>query len=301
MAQVALVLQRSGRDISEIIKVIKQQAVEYPDNSVTFPSGYADNFATIVEGNIAAHSLIMTLLKSTNEDDELVKRMFKWLILQRKYQVWVNSATTLEVVSKMYEIFCSGLFRDQNKLYINYPQDMVKYRVMSSAYLDTDIVREGKPITARAVTGNNKSKHPVFLTLDYSYDVSLKDLTANSSGFTLTREVIGSPYPKIGDIVKVRYTIKSDQNINMVKLRTMKCGAYEPRELRSGYQNGYYREVRGGEINYYFDLIERGTTTIEEEFMVWYSGEFTDGYAVVESILNPHFSGNTAVERIEVE
>ncbi|MFR9651805.1 MAG: MG2 domain-containing protein [Rikenellaceae bacterium] len=302
MAQAALVLHRSGRDNSEIIEIIKQQAVTYPKEGVTFPSGYADNFATIVEGNIAAHTLIMTLLKSTGEDDQMVRDMFKWLMLQRKNQVWVNSASTLEVVSTMYDIITSKIFVDNSRFNINYPHGMVRSKVFTTSYLNINIVREGNPIRV-AYDKNNylRGKFPAFATLDYSYDVSLKDVTTNSSGFTVTRELLTSSYPNIGDIVRVRYTIKSDQNINLVKLRTMKCGAYEPRNLISGYQKGYYREVRSGEINYYFDLIERGTTTIEEEFMVWYVGSFVDGYAVVESIMNPHLSGNTTVERIEVE
>jgi hypothetical protein len=114
------------------------------------------------------------------------------------------------------------------------------------------------------------------------------DVENTASGISVKREIIGNSM-KVGDKIKVRITIKAERDYDFVQVSDRRAACMEPVNQLSGYHWGYYCAPKDCTTNYYFDCMRKGTHTIETEYYIDRSGEYTTGTCTVQCAYSPEY------------
>ncbi len=300
-AYIAMALKKMKLDNTHILKDLSEYAVKNETLGYYFPNAVLPIRGSIY-CEVSAHSLLLRLYTRNETYDYLANGLMQWLMLQRKNQAWSANAATLDATWAISD-YCQSLPR---------PSEWGGMRVMSNAKLGTQMPL-GSLINVSKVKNDPKAEiltvvksgsGTLFVDIMYSYKLPLKQITQADNGFNITRrlyrfnngkydEVNSETVFNIGDRVLAKYFIQNSENRSYVRVKALRSGALEPVNNISGYENGYYREVRKSHNNYFFYLMPEGSTTIDEYFTVWYSGKFNDGFVGVQSLYEPTSNGNT--------
>jgi hypothetical protein len=109
------------------------------------------------------------------------------------------------------------------------------------------------------------------------------------------------PEVLFGDKVRVRLTIKADQDYDFVQITDKRAACLEPVDVVSGYRNGCYRIVKDNATYFYADRLRKGTTVLETEYYVDRPGKYETGSCTVQCVYAPAFSARTSSISLSVE
>ena len=109
----------------------------------------------------------------------------------------------------------------------------------------------------------------------------------------------------IGDKVKIRMTVNADRDMDFVQIRAQHAACLEPLKLRSGYQSlggrGGYLSLHDASADVFFDWYRKGSATIDLDFYVTRSGNYSLGVATIQCAYASEFAGHSKGERIVVK
>lgn len=301
MAQIALVLDREGRDIKPIIASLNQYAVKNSSLGVYFPNAVMP-FRGLVNSELRVHAMLLELFARSPKTNHLSAGIAQWLMLQRKNQAWENTTATADVILALWNYYSPAQNGDNNV------KVSIPFKHKNGYEIDPNLIRGGDKEIVIAGRGDAM---PMFVDVIYSCEKPLSQIEAQGNGFEVKRrlyrvtgglqqEVSDSTVLNVGDQIVARYYIKNDENRSFVHLRSLRSGALQPINDVSGYAFGHYREVKESVINYYFYLMPEGDNFIEERFYVALQGCFNDGYLSIESLLSPAYQANSSSGSIRV-
>ncbi|MBN3035394.1 MAG: hypothetical protein JW861_07385 [Bacteroidales bacterium] len=127
----------------------------------------------------------------------------------------------------------------------------------------------------------------------------------NTSRGPILETVDGDHPLSVGDKIKVRMVIRSDRDMEFIHLKDLRASGLEPPLQVSGYRYqdglGYYQNPRDAAMNFFFDLLPKGTWVIEYPLIVSHSGSFSNGITTIQCLYAPEFAAHTEGTEIRVE
>jgi uncharacterized protein YfaS (alpha-2-macroglobulin family) len=108
-----------------------------------------------------------------------------------------------------------------------------------------------------------------------------------------------------GDKVIVRFTIKTDRDMQYVHLKNFNAACLDPVNQFSGMmrQNGltYYQDTKNAASNLFFDYLPKGTHILEYPMWVTQGGVYQAGIAKIQCLYAPEFTAHSGSQTIKVE
>ncbi len=102
---------------------------------------------------------------------------------------------------------------------------------------------------------------------------------------------------KVGQKVRVRHTLKTDRDMDFVRIKSLHPACFEPADKLSGYcwkgGEGCYQSIHDSNIEIFFERFHEGTSTIDIEYLVTRPGTYNMGITTAECTYAPMFSGHS--------
>ncbi|MFS4456446.1 alpha-2-macroglobulin family protein [Maribacter sp. 2304DJ31-5] len=126
---------------------------------------------------------------------------------------------------------------------------------------------------------------------------------------TDTGEIISEITPdtqlKVGDLIRVRITLKTDRDMEFIHMKDMRAAGFEPINVLSRYKwqdgLGYYESTKDASTNFFFDHLPKGVYVFEYGLKVNNAGNFSNGITTVQSMYAPEFSSHSEGTRVKIQ
>jgi hypothetical protein len=109
---------------------------------------------------------------------------------------------------------------------------------------------------------------------------------------------------KVGDKVRVRIVLQADRDMEYVHMKDQRAAAFEPVDVISGYKYdfglGYYQSARDASTDFFFGYLPKGKYVFEYSLVAMQTGDFTNGYAKIQSFYAPEFSSHSGGMRVRI-
>ena len=327
-ANVAVVLQQAGRKdkAKEFIQSLAEYTVTKPGMGRYFDTEKAHY--SWMDYRIPTHVAAMRAFMETEKEKAFLPDMQLWLLRQKQTQKWDNVINTIQVVDLLLTISPEQTFHEPELP-----------KVVFSATPNTSLSLTSEQNSPTAGVGYSKVPVPAEMLKSSSVSVTkmsegiswgcvygqfLENLDAvqqqssgelsisrkayvevsNGSGKEW-RELKAGDALSIGDKVKIRMTVNADRDMDFVQIRAQHAACLEPLKLRSGYQSlggrGGYLSLHDASADVFFDWYRKGSATIDLDFYVTRSGNYSLGVATIQCAYASEFAGHSKGERIVVK
>ncbi|MBR9976286.1 MAG: hypothetical protein KFF77_11940, partial [Bacteroidetes bacterium] len=109
----------------------------------------------------------------------------------------------------------------------------------------------------------------------------------------------------VGDLVKVRVTVRVDRDMEYVHLKDMRGSGLELVKQLSGYHwrggLGFYEAPKDASVNFFFHWLPKGVHVFEYPLRVSHAGRFSNGITAIQCMYAPEFAAHTAGIVVTVE
>ena len=246
-------------------------------------------------------TMVIEALKAiTPNDQQTIAEYQRWLLMQKRNQIW---DTPINTVNNVYA-FVNPSRTGGNENVVNaFGTDGKGYS--KNIYVDKNIL----PIVEFEKTNDQVSWGAVYA----QFKQKATNISDFSEGLKITREIIvpssAEPYNpttelKVGDKVKVRITVVADRDYDFVQIVDKRAACLEPVNQTSGYRwsnGGYYEAPQDSRTCYYCDMFRKGTHTFETEYFIDRVGDYQSGTCTVQCAYSPEFYGRTGAMTIQVK
>ena len=245
----------------------------------------------------------------TPQDEQTIEEMQRWLLQEKRTQAW---DTPINSVNAVYAFLFDNTKLLEAKEPTVFAIDGKKLDVPQSTagvgYVKTAIEQpKGKQFTAKK-TSTGTSWGAVYA----QFMQPVSDIENSASGITVKREIILISNPntpttltspvtlKVGDKVKVRITITSERDLDFVQVLDRRAACMEPVRQLSGYRNGAYCSPKDYSMNYYYDMMRKGTHVVETEYYIDREGTYETGTCTVQCAYSPEYRATTKSQKLTV-
>jgi uncharacterized protein YfaS (alpha-2-macroglobulin family) len=292
-ATAAIIMQHDGK---------KSKAQDYAE-SIKQHTVYREDMGRYFDSYRAAYSwcdykiptqvrAIEALRAVTPQDRTTINEMLRWLMSSKRTQSWDNAVNAVNAIHAFM------LPDSQERRHI----------------LDAD---KGDTILAdHAITAENPAMVKVtkttpqesWLSAFVTYKQQVNNISETATGLTIKRDIIykGKAMEKdtklqVGDKVKVVITVTADRDYDFVSVTDNRAACLEPVNQLSGYRRGYYAQIKDKMSSFYFDMMRKGTHTIETEYTIERKGTYTSGAATALCTYATEFCATTGATTITAE
>lgn len=250
---------------------------------------------------------IEAIQRLTPEDRQTLDEMRRWLLQQKRTQVW---DTPLNSVDAVYAFMNGGEKENVGQLFApasptvlavdGKPLETSK-ATAGIGYVKTAQPYQGEKTFTAEKTGRGTSWGAVYA----QFMQAAGNVKEQGNGVSVKREIVKekpeSPL-RVGDKVKVRLTIVSERNLDFVQVQDKRAACMEPVSQISGYNwlGGYYSTPRDNVTNYYFDLLPKGKHVIETEYYIDREGIYETGTCSVQCAYVSEYRGVAPSVRLNV-
>ena len=287
-AMTAVVLAKRGEKTkaAEYVKSLKEYSVyteemgRYYDTRRAFYSWYDYKIPT----EVAAIEAIQLV---TPQDKQTVDEMRRWLLQEKRTQVW---DTPINSVNAIYA-FLSGKTSGTTLTNTTTPATLA---------IDGSVL-SGSPAGMSAGIGYVKSAQPYHGEQTFTatkttegtswgavYAQFLQKTSAietSQSGISVKREVMVAGKPvttaKVGDRITVRITIETTRDLDFVQVVDKRACCMEPVRQLSGYHHGAYVSPKDYATHYFYRGLGKGKHVIETEYYIDRAGTYETGICTV--------------------
>lgn len=304
-AACAVIMAHDGQrnKAHDYLRSLKEYAVTSPERGMYFDTPRAQY--TWCDATIPTVTLAIEALRLVEPEDTVsVELMRRWLLSQRRAKGWGNAINSLNAIH--------AFLGDNSK------EMSAK---LAAAGQETTFTLDGKPLQHHApaagigyvkmvVSEDVRGKLDIVKTTPHTSWGTVvtrsmrktRDVADTSTGMTVKREIIGdASHLHVGDKVRVRITIKADQDYDFVQIADKRAACLEPVDVVSGYRDGCYRVVKDNSTHFYADRLRKGTTVIESEYYVDRPGKYETGICTVQCVYAPAFSARASSVSLSVE
>lgn len=229
---------------------------------------------TSLDRRIAIHTQVMEAIwKVTPQDSTTIRGMQKWLLKQKRTQVWDTPVNSIDAVY--------ALTLGVRELTVN---------SQSSMKVDTiDVIRR------RNVVLGNKSSHETWASVYASYSLPFDKVEGAGTGFEVQTQVDRED-AKVGDRIRHRVTVTAGNDYDYVVVTVPRSASVEPVSKLSacGYQGGirYYRQVYDDRTEYFIPSMPHGVYVLDEEQSVQRAGKYNLAVPTVQCQYAPEYRAN---------
>ncbi|MBR5781822.1 MAG: hypothetical protein IKY27_07545 [Bacteroidales bacterium] len=310
-AKIALILYRNGdKGIAQLImKSLKERARKN------------ENLGMYWSSNVSENTIIMEAFKEINPDKNLLNEMKMWLLCNKRTNMWENAQTTVDAIYALVFDETTRLqdnkttsIEDNTGLLVEIKNDNNSSDFMNQYFWNSEEMKDFKDIKV-----NNETDNLIWGGLFRQYFVSLDEVRKHETPLKVERNIyvervneegtylvpIENNDIKVGDKIVVNLNIESSQDMEFVFLKDMRAACLEPVEQMSRYryQDGmlYYQSNSDTFMGFYFDRLPKGRHQVSYSMFVTKEGDFSNGYALIQCMYAPEFSGYSEGNRIKVK
>ncbi len=261
-------------------------------------------------------TMVIEALKAiTPNDQQTIAEYQRWLLMQKRNQMW---DTPINTVNNVYA-FVAPSHSDSK----NYTKATVSEASVSDYAIINAFGADGKGYSKNIYVEKNilpivefeKTNDQVSWGAVYAqYKQKATNISDFSEGLKITREIISPDGNSlhlregwggsVGDKVKVRITVVADRDYDFVQVVDKRAACLEPVNQTSGYRwsnGGYYEAPQDSRTCYYCDMLRKGTHTFETEYFIDRVGDYQSGTCTVQCAYSPEFYGRTGAITIHTK
>ena len=285
-AKSALILHREGKDeTAQLIMKSLQERMSQIKNTT----------------DVTAQTLVMEAFREISPNKQILNDMMISLLNNKRTNMWENPMMTVDAVYAILNV--NGQLSTVNSLQSEFVQ----------RYWNAEELRNFKNLTLE-----NKNDNIAWGGLFRQYFVSIDEVRKHESPLNVDRELfverndengsylvpIKETELKVGDKVVVNLTFEASQDMEFVFLKDLRAACLEPTEQlsRYNYSDGmlYYQSNSDVYMGFYFDRLPKGKHRVSYSMYVTKEGDFSNGYALIQCLYAPEFSGYSEGMRIRV-
>ncbi|MBN1447491.1 MAG: hypothetical protein JXA28_06140 [Bacteroidetes bacterium] len=267
---------------------------------------------------IETQAMLIEVFDEVANDLPSVEEMKIWLLKQKQVQDWGSTVATAEACyallrrgsnllasDKLVEVSMGGERIDPKAMGVNIEAGTGHYRV---DWRGGDI----KPDMGK-VTVKKEDQGIAWGAVYWQYFEQLDKITPAQTPLQIEKQlylqrntdkgVVLEPIteqnpPRVGDVLKVRVTVRVDRDMEYVHMKDMRGAGLELIEQLSGhrYQGGliYYQAPRDASVNFFFHWLRKGVHVFEYPLRVSHEGRFSNGISSIQCMYAPEFAAHTA-------
>lgn len=255
---------------------------------------------------------------------QFISGMLTWLIVNKEANHWGNSMSTTEAV---YSIVANAgeWFSNKRAVQIKLGNTTIgtatEKTMEGSGYFkkrfeSNKVNATMGNITVTTATQNMVSNQPSYGSIYWQYLANMDEITASTGSIEINKTIrvfrnnqwnlLNENEPvKVGDLLKVTLSIKTDREMDYVHVKDLRPAATEPTEVLSGYlwnsKYIYYQSTKDVSTNYYFHSLPRGTHQLDYTIRATHTGLYTAGLASIQSMYAPALKAHSNTLKIRIE
>ncbi|UIR54539.1 MG2 domain-containing protein [Sphingobacterium sp. SRCM116780] len=314
-AQVAIILNRYQKksEAQLVIKQLQQKSVESEEKGMYWNQNQAG--WTWFQAPIETQAMLIQAFEEVNQDKKAIENMKIWLIKNKQVRHWNSTKATVAAVDALLN-YGEHWIDGQDDLRIKVAGNSLDLHGINkqagSGYLkEVWFKTEIKPTLGTVEIAKN-SPGVALGGLYYQYFEDLDKIQSSSSTIALQKELyikkieqlkevlipITATTPiQLGDIVKVRISIKTDRNLAFIHLKDMRAAGFEPTNVTSTYKYkqglGYYESTKDAATNFFMDYLPQGSHVFEYELRANNAGKFSNGITTIQNLYAPEMSAHS--------
>jgi hypothetical protein len=276
------------------------------------------------ESKIETQALIIEAFAEIENDTKSIDAMKVWLIRNKQIKNWNTTKSTSEAI---YALLLQGTdwttVKDNTKFKIGSEKILSQKLTTKDKEAETGYIKmnwNASEISKEMATisVDNKSEVPGYGGVYWQYFENLEKIKSDNKGETqiqkelfknvttkagtelipITKETL-----KVGDLITIRLTIKTEVDLEYVHLKDLRASCFEPVNVISKYiwdGASYYMSTKDVATHFFFDSIKQGTYIIDYEVRITNSGSFNNGIATLQSMYAPEFSSHSKSEKVKI-
>lgn len=324
-AMIGIVMKKAGdKTADKIFKSLEERSFIKEETGKYWNAGNGYRWDELP---VERHSLLISFYNEMKVDGEILDAMKLWLLKNKQTRHW---RTTKSTVTAIYALLIEGessgsisWLEDKQPVKITLGGQPVDFGEGESGtgYVKKHWSDQTFPKTWSKMTVDNPNESAMWGSVYYQYfeemdkvgaasetplkiDKKMYLITESAKGTVLV-EMDEKIRLKPGDRITIRLRISSDRSVNYVHLKDARPSGFEPVSTLSGhmYKGGlsYYENTKDLATHFYFDLLPKGDFILEYTVKVAHRGEYSAGFATLQSIYAPEFSSHSAGKTIFVE
>lgn len=321
-AKVALILNRYNLKESAalVIKQLQQKSVESIEKGMYWNQNQAG--WSWYEAPIETQAQLIQAFDEVNQDKKAIENMKIWLIKNKQVRHWNSTKATVAAVDALI---------NYGENWLDAPEDMtikiagkpldetqISKQIGSGYIKESWMKKEIEPALGK-VEISKVSPGLALGGLYYQYFEQLDQIQSASSTISLQKDLylkkvvqlkevlvpITAATPiQLGDIVKVRISIKSDRNLSFIHLKDMRASGFEPTNVTSTYKYkqgfGYYESTKDAATNFFIDYLPQGSYVFEYELRANNAGVFSNGITTIQNLYAPEMSSHSTGIQVKI-
>ena len=298
-ARAAVILSAFGKQqkAAEYIESIRQYSVltkemgRYFDTRKAYYSWRSYNIPTEV-------AAIEAFRRLEPENVSIIDEMRIWLLQQKRAQLWDTTVNSVDAIYAFLHDNMSTLDqREMASLAIDDTPIDTQQATAGLGYVKTAVVAQDKKEFVVSKNTEGTSWGAVYA----QFLQPTSEIANASSSISVKREYFcDSNSPKVGDVIRVRITIKAERDLDFVEVIDRRAACMEPVQQLSGYHFGYYIAPKDYTTTYYFDKMPKGTHIVEAEYYLDRAGTYSTGSCKAQCAYAPEYAATEKAHMVVV-
>lgn len=294
----------------QLLGTIKQTAIVDEQNGMRWKDiSDSDELSNSAEETLA---LLAEAFAMVDKDKSTQSGMVKWLLTARQDEHWQTTKATAAAIN-MLNNQKGGTFGTTQNISTN---------IASKSLQVNDDLLSGIPAAFATLNQQpqnltlSKQGTDVHGSLTWYYFARPESLDTLNKGISIKRKLTYmvkdkgwqplTPATRLkpGDKVRAELTIEAGTRLKYVYINDPRAAAFEPDGLKSEYRYsgnmGYYQSVRDAGMQFFADVLPRGTSTITYDLVVAHEGQFAAGPATLQCMYKPNVTAYSNVVKVVV-
>ncbi len=298
-ARAAVILAAYGKQekAAEYLESIKQYSVltkemgRYFDTRKAYYSWCSYNIPTEV-------AAIEAFRRLEPGNVGIIDEMRIWLLQQKRAQLWDTPVNSVDAVYAFLHSNMKSLDQKvMSRLTIDGEEISTQQATAGLGYVKTSVSAQDKKAFSAEKTSDGTSWGALYA----QFMQPTAEIRNASSSISVKREYFcESDKPKVGDVIKVRITIKAERDLDFVEVIDRRAACMEPVQQLSGYHFGYYIAPKDYTTTYYFDRMPKGTHVVEAEYYLDRAGAYSTGSCKAQCAYAPEFAATEKAHMVIV-
>lgn len=268
------------------------------------------------QSNIELQALLIEAFAEIDYKTNEVEAMKVWLINNKQNKNWNTTKSSALAINAILS-YGKDWINSESKIQINDGKNEVlqqqlvsKSKESENGLINLEIKKEEISKNFSTVKIENKGITPIYGGVYYQYFENLDKIVATTkTDYSISKEllkedkVVTTDNLKVGDLVTIRLTFKTEKDLEFVHVKDLRASCFEPVNVISETKwinnTYYYMSTKDIASHFFFDNLPKGTYVVEYKVRVNNEGVFSDGYANLQSMYAPEFSAHSKSGKIK--
>lgn len=319
---IVTILGRSG-DKSLVPKMVaswRERAIKNPDLGMYWKWKYESNYAY---SNIESQAFMIDVFDEWAKNTDEIDLMKYYLLTQKQTNRWHNSKATASAIFAFWQKGTAWQNSELKEPIISFSKKPFHFEngTTPPAYQKTTFKSNQINADLGKIEIENPNNNPAWGAAYYQYFDKIKDISqSNGTQLKIKKYFIkkvgdktgvagealdASTKLKPGDRIAVRLECHADRDYSFIHIKDLKPSGFDHIDVISKYHHlgglGYYKNPRDLAMHFYIDYMPKGSYVLEYELKITHKGTYSQGFATIQSMYAPEFSGHSLGGILEVK